>query len=97
VFFKVIDTTLSNCWPVTVVSPIETVCLKVPSVLDFFLYQLTMTGRKSLLPDLGHERCSDVDNCTMDCSEPSVFSSAVKKLKNWNIQDYNFACGSVWV
>jgi hypothetical protein len=30
-------------------------------------------------------------------SEPSVFSSAVKKLKNQNIQDDNFACGSVWV
>jgi hypothetical protein len=29
--------------------------------------------------------------------EPSVFSVAVKKLKNKNIQDYNFACGSVWV
>jgi hypothetical protein len=29
--------------------------------------------------------------------EPSVFSSAVKKLKNWNIQDDNFACGPVWV
>jgi hypothetical protein len=24
-------------------------------------------------------------------------SRAVKKFKNWNIQDYNFACGSVWV
>jgi hypothetical protein len=30
-------------------------------------------------------------------AEPFVFSSAVKKLKNWNIQDDNFACGSVWV
>jgi hypothetical protein len=29
--------------------------------------------------------------------EPSVFSVAVEKLENWNIQDYNFACGSVWV
>jgi hypothetical protein len=29
--------------------------------------------------------------------EPSVFSSAVKNRKNLNIQDYNFACGSVWV
>jgi hypothetical protein len=30
--------------------------------------------------------------------EPSVFSSAVKKLKNYNIQqDYNFACSSLWV
>jgi hypothetical protein len=28
--------------------------------------------------------------------EPTVFSSAVKKLKNQNIQDDNFACGSVW-
>jgi hypothetical protein len=27
--------------------------------------------------------------------EPSVFSSAIEKRKNWNIQDYNFACGSV--
>jgi hypothetical protein len=27
----------------------------------------------------------------------SVFASAVKKLKNENIQDGNFACGSVWV
>jgi hypothetical protein len=27
--------------------------------------------------------------------EPSVFSSAVKICKNLNIQDYNFACGSV--
>jgi hypothetical protein len=29
--------------------------------------------------------------------EPSVFSVAVEKLENWNIQDYDFACGSVWV
>jgi hypothetical protein len=29
--------------------------------------------------------------------EPSIFLSAVEKLKNWNIQDYNFAYGSVWV
>jgi hypothetical protein len=29
--------------------------------------------------------------------EPSVFLSAVKKLKNQNIHDYNFAGGSVWV
>jgi hypothetical protein len=28
--------------------------------------------------------------------EPSVFSVAVEKLANWNIQDCNFACGSVW-
>jgi hypothetical protein len=28
---------------------------------------------------------------------PSVFSSAVEKRKNYNIQDYNFACGSAWV
>jgi hypothetical protein len=28
-------------------------------------------------------------------SEPSVFSVAAEKLKNQNIQDYNFACGSV--
>jgi hypothetical protein len=26
-----------------------------------------------------------------------VFLSAVKKCKHYNIQDYNFACGSVWV
>jgi hypothetical protein len=30
-------------------------------------------------------------------SEPSVFSSAVGKLKNYNAQDYNIACCSVWV
>jgi hypothetical protein len=30
-------------------------------------------------------------------SEPSVFLFAVKKLKNWNIQDDNFDCRSVWV
>jgi hypothetical protein len=29
--------------------------------------------------------------------EPSAFSSAVEKRKNYNIQDRNFACGSVWV
>jgi hypothetical protein len=29
--------------------------------------------------------------------EPPVFSVAVEKLKNYNIQDYNFVCGSVWV
>jgi hypothetical protein len=29
--------------------------------------------------------------------EPSVFSSVVKKSKNLNIQDYNFACGFVWM
>jgi hypothetical protein len=29
--------------------------------------------------------------------EPPVFSTAVEKLKSYNIQDYNFACGSVWV
>jgi hypothetical protein len=29
--------------------------------------------------------------------EPSVFLSLVKKSKNENIQDYNFACGFVWV
>jgi hypothetical protein len=29
--------------------------------------------------------------------QPSVFSYAVKKLKNQNIQDDNFARGSVWV
>jgi hypothetical protein len=26
--------------------------------------------------------------------EPSAFSVAVEKLKNFNMQDYNFACGS---
>jgi hypothetical protein len=29
--------------------------------------------------------------------EPFVLSSAAKKIKNYNIQDDNFACGSVWV
>jgi hypothetical protein len=29
--------------------------------------------------------------------EPSILSSAVEKHKNWNIQDYNFVCGSVWL
>jgi hypothetical protein len=29
-------------------------------------------------------------------SEPSVFPSIVKKSKNENIQDYNFACDFVW-
>ncbi|PNF14992.1 hypothetical protein B7P43_G01525 [Cryptotermes secundus] len=29
--------------------------------------------------------------------EPFVFSSVVQKHKNQNIQNYNFACGSVWV
>jgi hypothetical protein len=29
--------------------------------------------------------------------EPSVFPSVVKKSKNENIQDYNFACDFVWV
>jgi hypothetical protein len=28
--------------------------------------------------------------------EPPLFSSAVKELKSWNIEDFNFACGSVW-
>ncbi|PNF27173.1 hypothetical protein B7P43_G07841 [Cryptotermes secundus] len=28
--------------------------------------------------------------------EPFVFSSGVQKHKNYNIQNYNFACGSVW-
>jgi hypothetical protein len=27
----------------------------------------------------------------------SVFSVAVKNLKNYNIQDHNFSCGSLWV
>jgi hypothetical protein len=26
-----------------------------------------------------------------------VFSAAVQKHKNYNIQNYNFACGSAWV
>jgi hypothetical protein len=30
-------------------------------------------------------------------AEPSVFSSAVEKRKNQNIQDHNFACNSVRV
>jgi hypothetical protein len=29
--------------------------------------------------------------------EPSVFSSDAEKSKNWNIQEFIFACGSVWV
>jgi hypothetical protein len=29
--------------------------------------------------------------------KPSVFLSAVEKLKLWNIQNYNFTCGFVWV
>jgi hypothetical protein len=29
-------------------------------------------------------------------AKPSLFSSAVKKLKYWNIQYYGFAFGSVW-
>jgi hypothetical protein len=29
--------------------------------------------------------------------EPSVFPCVVKKSKNENIQDYDFACGFVWV
>jgi hypothetical protein len=29
--------------------------------------------------------------------KPYVFSVAVEKLKNYNLQDYNFVCGSVWV
>jgi hypothetical protein len=28
--------------------------------------------------------------------EPSVFSVAVEEPKNYNIQDYNFACGETW-
>jgi hypothetical protein len=39
-----------------------------------------------------------VTNCLLPFGPaPSVFSSAVEKRKNWNIQDHNFACGSVWV
>jgi hypothetical protein len=29
--------------------------------------------------------------------EPSVFWSAIEKRKNYNIEEYSFACGSVWV
>jgi hypothetical protein len=29
--------------------------------------------------------------------EPSVFLPDVEKCKGQNIQDYNFACGSIWV
>jgi PAS domain-containing protein len=29
--------------------------------------------------------------------KPPVFLNAVEKLKNENIQDYDFSCGSVWV
>jgi hypothetical protein len=29
--------------------------------------------------------------------EPSIFPSVVKKSKNENMQNYNFACGFVWV
>jgi hypothetical protein len=31
------------------------------------------------------------------CYQSAFFSSAIIKRKNWNLQDYNFACGSVWV
>jgi hypothetical protein len=37
-------------------------------------------------------------NCLLPFGpEPSVFSSAVKELKNYDTQDDHFACGSVWV
>jgi hypothetical protein len=35
--------------------------------------------------------------CVPFSPEPFVFSSAVYKRKNWNIQNYNFAFGFVWV
>jgi hypothetical protein len=31
------------------------------------------------------------------CPEPSVFQSVVKKSKDENIHDYNFACDFIWV
>jgi hypothetical protein len=30
-------------------------------------------------------------------TELCIFSSPFKELKNYNIQDYNFVCGSAWV
>jgi hypothetical protein len=33
----------------------------------------------------------------LNMAEPFVSSSAVEKHRNEYIQDYNFACGSVWV
>jgi hypothetical protein len=42
-------------------------------------------------------KLSYIIQCLSFGPEPSVFSVAVEKLKNWNIHDYNFACGSVWV
>jgi hypothetical protein len=30
-------------------------------------------------------------------AEPFVLSPAAKKYEGYNIQDYNFACGSIWV
>jgi hypothetical protein len=33
----------------------------------------------------------------LNMAELFVFSSAVEKCRNEYTQDYNFACGSVWV
>jgi glucose-6-phosphate 1-dehydrogenase len=63
--------------------------------------QLTYLGmtvtNQNLIQEEIKRRLNSGNACYHSVPEPSVFSSAVKKLKNQNLQDDNFACRSVWV
>jgi hypothetical protein len=65
--------------------------------LSQFKYLGTIVTNQNLIQDDIKRRLNSSNALLQFSQEPSVFSSAVEKHKDYNIQDYNFACGSVWV
>jgi hypothetical protein len=61
-----------------------------------FRYLGTTTTNQNLIQEETKRRLNSGNAC-YHAVQNLVFSSAVQKLKNKNILNYNFACGSVWV
>jgi hypothetical protein len=61
-----------------------------------FKYLGTTVTNQNLIKEKIKRRLSPGNACYHSIQN-HVFSPAVVKLKNQNIQDYNFSCSSVWV
>jgi hypothetical protein len=62
-----------------------------------FKYLGTTVTNQNFIQEEIKRRLNSGNACHHSVREPFVFSSAIKKLKNENIQDENVACGSVWM
>jgi hypothetical protein len=60
-----------------------------------FKYLGTTVTNQNLIQEDIKRRLNSGNACYH--SVQNLLSVAVERLKNWNIQDYNFACGPVWV